>query len=95
MPFPSFLLTRTQPEPEVIYLKHVEGQRQQQQKKEEVVERFGAPSFLTPLRDQNINEGERIHFEAKISPLGDPSMKVEWYFNGAPIPASKKVKKIG
>ena len=84
----SFLLNRTQPEPEVIYLKHVEGQRQQQ-KKEEVVERFGAPSFLTPLRDQTINEGERIHFEAKISPLGDPSMKVEWYFNGAPIPASK------
>ena len=41
MPFPSFLLNRTQPEPEVIYLKHVEGQRQQQQKKEEVVEGSG------------------------------------------------------
>lgn len=81
-------LRRTQPEPEVIYLKHVEQQKQQQ-KKEEVVEKFGAPSFLTPLRDQMINEGERIHFEAKISPIGDPTMKVEWYFNGAAIPASK------
>ena len=72
----------------MIYLKHVEQQKQQQ-KKEEVVEKFGAPSFLTPLRDQMINEGERIHFEAKISPIGDPTMKVEWYFNGAAIPASK------
>ena len=83
-----FFFGRTQPEPEVIYLKHVEQQKQQT-KKEEVVEKFGAPSFLTPLRDQAINEGERIHFEAKISPIGDPTMKVEWYFNGAAIPASK------
>ena len=87
------LICRTQPEPEVIYLKHVEQQKQQT-KKEEVVEKFGAPSFLTPLRDQAINEGERIHFEAKISPLGDPSMKVEWYFNGAAIPASKWRKRV-
>ncbi len=70
----------------MIYLKHVEQARAE--KKEEAVQQFGAPAFLTPLRDQVINEGERIHFEAKISPLGDPSMKVEWYFNGAPIPAS-------
>jgi titin len=72
----------------VIYLKHVEQQRAV--KKEEVsVKQFGAPAIMTPLRDLAINEGEKIHFEAKISPIGDPSMKVEWYLNGAPIAASE------
>jgi len=44
---------------------------------------------MTPLRDLTINEGEKVHFDAKVSPVGDPSMKVEWFCNGKAIPASK------
>jgi hypothetical protein len=80
---------RKEPEPEVIYLKHVERQGQQQMRKEEVVHRYPAPQLLTPLRDVVVAEGERAHFEAKVGPVGDPSMVVEWYFNGTLIAASK------
>ena len=73
----------------MIYLKHVERQQQQQKIEEERTTKYAAPSFLTPLRDLAINEGEKAHFEAKVGPVGDPSMKVEWFFNGKPLPFSK------
>ena len=79
---------RKETEPEVIYLKHVERQATSK-KKEETVARYPAPSFVSPLRDVNVNEGERAHFEAKVAPVGDPSMTVEWFCNGALIQASK------
>ncbi len=41
------------------------------------------------LRDVAVAEGEQAHFEAKVGPVGDPSMVVEWYFNGTLIAASK------
>ena len=72
----------------MIYLKHVERQAQQQTK-EEMTTRYSAPVFSTPLKDVTVNEGERSHFEAKVGPVGDPSMTVEWYCNGNLISASK------
>ena len=80
---------RKESEPEVIYLKHVERQQQQQKIEEERSTKYAVPSFLTPLRDLTINEGEKAHFDAKVGPVGDPSMKVEWYFSGQLITASK------
>ena len=77
--------------PEVIYLKHVERQQQQQKREEESTTKYPAPSFMTPLRDLTINEGEKAHFEAKVGPVGDPSMVVEWFFNGQLITASKYI----
>ena len=79
---------RKEPEQEVIFLKHVERQNMEQ-KREEVVQRYPAPTIMTPLKNVNVNEGERAHFEAKVGPVGDPSMVVEWYYNGTIIPASK------
>lgn len=41
------------------------------------------PRFLGPLKGTNkIVEGQRGHFEARVEPLSDSSMKIEWYFNG-------------
>ena len=74
----------------MIYLKHVERQAQQQ-KKEEIVNKYSAPQFMSPLMNVNVNEGERAHFEAKVGPVGDPSMVVEWYCNGVLIPASSRI----
>ena len=54
-----------------------------------VLYRYPAPTVMSGLRDVNVNEGERAHFEAKVGPVGDPSMVVEWYFNGSIITASK------
>jgi hypothetical protein len=73
----------------VIYLKPVERSGQQQRREVEESARYPAPSFLTPLRDLSITEGEKVHFDAKVAPVGDPSMKVEWFCNGKSITASK------
>ena len=75
-------------DPEVIYLKHVEREKQQQRREEEV-SRYGPPTFMTPLNDLTIMEGEKAHLDAKVGPVGDPSIKVEWYCNGQTITASK------
>merc|ERR1719210_1870841 len=78
-------------DPEVIYLKHVERSAQQQQKVEAEESRYGPPSFTTPLNDLMIMEGEKAHLDAKVAPVGDPSIKVEWYCNGQTISASSRV----
>ena len=70
-------------------MKHVERQQQQQKREEEIATKYPVPSFMTPLRDLTINEGEKAHFDAKVAPVGDPSMKVEWIFGGQLITASK------
>ena len=88
--FLNTLIFRKEPEPETIYLKHVERQ-QAQQRKEETSVKYPPPQFMTPLMNVNITEGQRAHFEAKVGPVGDPSMVVEWYFNGAMIQASEYV----
>jgi hypothetical protein len=80
---------RKENEPEVIYLKHVERSAAQQRREVEETTRYPAPTFMTPLRDLSIVEGEKVHFDAKVAPVGDPSMKVEWFCNGKAIAASK------
>lgn len=90
MVFYNFCFSRDQ-DPEVIYLKHVERSAQQQQRREEEVSRYGPPSFMTPLNDLTIMEGEKAHLDAKVGPVGDPSIKVEWYCNGQVITASKLI----
>lgn len=75
-------------EPEVIYLRHVERARPHQQTLDE--DRvYPPPQFIVPLRDISQQEGGKIHFEARIEPVGDPTMKVEWFLNGKMIVASK------
>ena len=71
-------------------MKHVERQSGQQ-KQEEITQKYAAPQFITPMMNVTVNEGERSHFEAKVGPGGDPSMKVEWYHNGQLIPASSRI----
>ena len=44
------------------------------------------PNFLTKLRNlENAREGQRAHFEAKLEPITDPHLQVEWLKNGEPI----------
>ncbi len=73
----------------MIYLKHIDRAEKHQRREEDEIQ-FGAPTFLTPIRDVTVNEGERARFEAKISPVGDPSMQVEWFFKGTSVAASKE-----
>ncbi len=50
---------------------------------------YPPPQFIVPLRDVSQVEGGRIHFEARIEPVGDPTMQVEWFLNGRLLGASE------
>ena len=51
-----FVCFRKEPEPETIYLKHVES-KGVQQKQEEITQKYAAPQFMTPMKNVNVNEG--------------------------------------
>lgn len=82
------IFCRPQSGPEVIYLRHVERSKPHQAPTEEE-KRYPPPQFIVPLRDVHQVEGGRVHFEARIEPVGDPTMRVEWYINGRALAASK------
>lgn len=71
-------------------------QSYQQQKNQEykitVPESVAPPQFKTPIKDQqNIKEGGFAHFEARLEPLGDSTLQVEWLKDGKPVEASKYI----
>lgn len=44
-----------------------------------------APVFTSPLKNCDIKEGQRAHFECRLIPVSDTTMKVEWFHNNQPI----------
>lgn len=44
------------------------------------------PRFVTQIQDQTkLIEKQTTKFECQLAPVGDPHMKVEWFFNGKPL----------
>lgn len=44
------------------------------------------PKFSVRLNGPvNLVEGQSAHYECRIEPYPDPSMKVEWFHNGQPL----------
>lgn len=43
------------------------------------------PRFITEIQDLELVEGQPAHFECRVEPVNDPTMRIEWYFNGKPI----------
>ncbi|XP_044003588.1 titin isoform X2 [Aphidius gifuensis] len=76
--------------PEVIYLKHIERAKPSLPPIEND-KIYHPPRFIVPLIDVHQIEGGRIHLEAKIEPLGDPTLRVEWSVNGKALEASARV----
>lgn len=48
-----------------------------------------APVFTQPMKDIHTAENQAAHFEARLIPVGDSKLKVEWLRNGVPIQACK------
>lgn len=47
------------------------------------------PRFVTQIQSQEtLVEMQTTKFECQLAPVGDPNMKVEWFFNGKPLPHS-------
>lgn len=81
-------VNRVQPGPEIIYLRHVERAKPRAPHSEED-RSYPPPQFIVPLASTSQVEGGRIHLEARIEPVGDPTMRVDWFHNGRPLAASK------
>lgn len=60
---------------------------------EEQVPAFQRPVFTVPLENIETTENCNIHFEARLIPVGDPNLKVEWFRNEVPISESSRIKK--
>lgn len=44
---------------------------------------FPKPVFIVPLDAEFIlAESKPLHLEAQVTPKDDPTLKIEWYFNG-------------
>lgn len=50
-----------------------------------------APVFTSPMRDQKLMENAPLHFEARLIPVGDPDLKVEWFKNNIPIQHANRI----
>ena len=69
-----------------------ETKQEIKQEFEEIVS-HGPPVFKTTLQNpQPVSEGQNIHLEARLEPIGDPSMRVEWFFNGRPLTIGARFK---
>merc|ERR1712020_438624 len=56
------------------------------------VESTQPPEFKSPILDQlDIKEGGFAHFEARLEPMGDTTMKVDWLKDGKPVEASSRI----
>ena len=53
------------------------------------------PVFTQPLQNiDNITEGQTAHFECRLIPVGDPTLKVEWFRNEIPLEDSSRITKV-
>lgn len=51
------------------------------------------PIFVQPLSDPKpVSEGKNIHLECRLEPMGDPTMRVEWFQNGRPVTVGSRFK---
>ena len=50
-------------------------------------------SFASQLKGTTtILEGQQAHFECRLEPQNDPSLKIEWTCNGNPLAASSRIQ---
>jgi len=49
-------------------------------------ERKQPPRFVTQIQSiTSLEEMQAAKFECQLAPVGDPNMKVEWFWNGKPL----------
>lgn len=84
------ILTSTQNELGLEQIQFLED-KSRYQRHEEVDEMSKqAPIFTTSLKNVEIREGQRAHFECRLIPVSDPHLKVEWYHNNVPVKSGSR-----
>ena len=49
---------------------------------------------MSPLEDLVLAENSLAHFETRLTPINDPSMRVDWFHNGKQLSAGSRIKTI-
>lgn len=84
------IITSTVNETGLQQIQHLED-RSRYQRREDVEEiTTQAPMFTTSLKNIDIKEGQRAHFECRLIPVSDATMKVEWFHNGQPLKSGSR-----
>lgn len=52
------------------------------------------PAFTQQLKPLTVNEGMPAHYEAKLVPVGDPHLRVDWFKDGKPVQASNRLSTL-
>ena len=73
-------------------INYLESQRSTQHQEEGLTTQ--APQFTLQMRDIQVMENTPAHFEAKLVPIGDPKLRVEWLLDGKPIEASNRMSTL-
>lgn len=77
------------------YIQHLEDYSKYQRSESIEETSTQLPQFIRPLQDLGaIEEGKNAHFEAQLTPVSDPTMRVEWYKDGRAITASSRITAI-
>ena len=55
---------------------------------------IGPPKFITAFTQSSteLSEGQSCHLEAKLTPIEDPNLKVEWFKDGKPLPTGHRFR---
>nr|CAD2187171.1 unnamed protein product [Meloidogyne enterolobii] len=54
----------------------------------------GAPRFTTQLTSLQLSEGSLAHLDAKLEPIDDPNLIIEWFHNGDLVRNTARMKTI-
>ncbi|RWS25572.1 titin-like isoform X1, partial [Leptotrombidium deliense] len=92
LPKPQRVIEPEAPPPsETIYLRHIERAAPHTPHDDDSPQFTEKPKFLVPIKDVRVAEGERVIFETRLLPIGDPALTVEWYLNGRLVEASSRL----
>lgn len=85
------VLTGTQNETGLEQIHYLEDRNKQIRRREVMEETTTqAPIFTTSLKSVEIKEGQRAHFDCRLIPVSDSTMKVEWFHNNVPVKAGSR-----
>lgn len=77
------------------YIQHLEDYSKYQRSESLEESTTHKPQFIRPLQTLGeLEEGKNAHFEAQLTPVSDPTMRVEWYKDGRAITASSRITAI-
>lgn len=67
-------------------------------KKDEIVqeeEKPNPPRFVVEIKDNvDVPEGSPIHFDCRVEPANDPTMRIDWFHNGRPFATGSRVHQL-